>query len=133
MRTRKCKVARVHHAIFNEASSLFEFSRVHFFTVMIKVIIFRRKIIKAVCLFLWTGLMKFLGKGTTGKIIEETDEKMDRLLKTFKDNLQNKYNRYAFIFFFCEVLNLIVVVSQFFITDTFLQHQFLFYGPKVWL
>ena len=33
--------------------------------------------------------MKFLGKGTTGKIIEETDEKMDRLLKTFK--AQNIY------------------------------------------
>ena len=33
---------------------------------------------------LHAGLMKFLGKGTTGKIIEETDEKMDRLLKTFK-------------------------------------------------
>lgn len=76
--------------------------------------------------------MKFLGKGTTGKIIEESDEKMDRLLKTFKDNLQNKYNRYAFIFFSCEVLNLIVVVSQFFITDAFLQHQFIFYGPQVW-
>ena len=44
------------------------------------------------CLLL-AGLMKYLGKGTTGKIIEETDEKMDRLLKTFKDNLQNKYNR----------------------------------------
>ena len=76
--------------------------------------------------------MKFLGKGTTGKIIEETDEKMERLLKTFKDNLQNKYNRYAFIFFACEVLNFAVVISQIFITDTFLQNQFLFYGPKVW-
>lgn len=76
--------------------------------------------------------MKFLGKGTTGKIIEETDEKMDRLLKTFKDNLQNKYNRYAYIFFTCEVLNVTVVVSQIFITDAFLQNQFPFYGPKVW-
>ena len=65
--------------------------------------------------------MKFLGKGTTGKIIEETDEKMERLLKTFKDNLQNKYNRYAYIFFTCEVLNFTVVVSQIFITDAFLQ------------
>ena len=76
--------------------------------------------------------MKYLGKGTTGKIIEESDEKMERLLRTFKDHLQNKYNRYAGIFFVCEFLNLIIVVSQFFITDVFLEDQFLFYGPKVY-
>jgi len=78
------------------------------------------------------GLMKYLGKGTTGKIIEEEDEKMTRLLKTFKDHLQNKYNRYVAIFFMCEVLNLMIVISQFFITNVFLENQFLFYGPKVW-
>jgi hypothetical protein len=77
--------------------------------------------------------MKYLGKGTTGKIIEEPEDKMKRLLQTFKDNLQNKYNRYAFIFFACEILNVIVVASQFFITNSFLQNQFLFYGPKVFL
>ena len=77
--------------------------------------------------------MKFLGKGTTGKIIEDSAEKMERLLSTFKANLQNKYNRYAFIFFGCELLNLFIVVSQFFITDAFLQNQFLLYGPQVWL
>ncbi len=57
---------------------------------------------------------------------------MTRLIKTFKDNLQNKYNRYAFMFFSCEVMNLFVVVSQFFITNAFLQNQFLFYGPQVY-
>ena len=77
--------------------------------------------------------MKFLGKGTTGKIIEDSDEKMARLLETFKHNLQNKYNKYALIFFACEILNLAVVISQFFITDVFLQRQFLFYGPQVYL
>ena len=75
--------------------------------------------------------MKFLGKGTTGRIIEDGDEKRDKMLVVFRDNLQNKYNRYAAIFFACEVLNLIVVVSQFFITDVFLENQFLMYGPKV--
>ena len=82
--------------------------------------------------FFAIGLMKYLGKGTTGKIIEEEDEKMTRLLKTFKDHLQNKYNRYVAIFFMCEVLNLMIVISQFFITNVFLENQFLFYGPKVW-
>lgn len=75
--------------------------------------------------------MKFLGKGTTGRIIEDSDEKRDKLVILFKVNLKNKYNKYAFIFFSCELLNLVVATSQFFITDAFLQHQFLFYGPKV--
>ena len=76
--------------------------------------------------------MKFLGKGTTGKIIEDTDEKMERLLTTFRDNLQNKYNRYAAIFFTCEVLNVLIAVTQFFITNAFLQNQFITYAPEVW-
>ena len=34
--------------------------------------------------------------------------------KTLHDrhNLQNKYNRYAFIFFSCEVLNFVIVLGQ---------------------
>jgi hypothetical protein len=50
--------------------------------------------------------MKYLGKGTTGKIVEDSDAKLDNLLSTFRQNLQNKYNRYAFAFFGCELLNL---------------------------
>ena len=80
-----------------------------------------------------SGLMKFLGKGTTGRIIEDGDDKRDKMLRVFRDNLQNKYNRYAFIFFGCEVLNLIVVFSQIFITNKFLENQFLWYGPQVWM
>ena len=76
--------------------------------------------------------MKFLGKGTTGKIIEDTDDKLKSLMKTFKDNLQNKYNRYAFIFFSCELLNLAIVILQFILTDFFLKHQFWMYGPQVY-
>jgi len=78
------------------------------------------------------GLMKFLGKGTTGKIIEDTEEKMERLLTTFRDNLQNKYNRYAAIFFTCELLNVFIAVTQFAITNAFLQNQFVTYAPDVW-
>ena len=34
-------------------------------------------------------------------------------------------------FFSCEVLNVAIVVSQFFLTNLFLDHQFLWYGPAV--
>jgi hypothetical protein len=51
--------------------------------------------------------MKFLGKGTTGKIVEDSEEKLETLLRTFRANLQNKYNRYALAFFACELLNLV--------------------------
>ena len=82
-------------------------------------------------LMLEGGLMKYLGKGTTGRIIEDGDDKQRQLLKVFQDNLQNKYNRYAMVFFSCEVLNVLIVFSQFFITNAFLQNQFLLYGPQV--
>lgn len=75
--------------------------------------------------------MKFLAKGKTERIIEDKDEKLSVLLKTFRHNLQNKYNSYTFIFFLCELLNFIVVVTQFIATDVFLKHQFIFYGLKV--
>lgn len=87
---------------------------------------------RVIWLMLEGGLMKFLGKGTTGRIIEDGDDKRDKMLRVFRDNLQNKYNRYAFIFFACEVLNLIVVISQFLITNIFLEYQFTWYGPTVW-
>ena len=59
-----------------------------------------------------SGLMKFLARGRTERIIENTDEKLSTLLRTFKHNLHNKYNRYAFIFFLCEVLNVVIAVAQ---------------------
>ena len=61
---------------------------------------------------IYLGLMKFLAKGRTDRIIEDQDEKLNTLLRTFKHNLHNKYNRYAFIFFVCEILNLIIIVGK---------------------
>lgn len=60
---------------------------------------------------LWfcSGLMKYLGKDTTGKIVENSQEKLENLRKTFRENLHNKYNRYAFAFFGCEFLNLVTL------------------------
>ena len=36
------------------------------------------------------GLMKFFGKGTTSRNVEDTDEKRDFLVKFFNINIQNK-------------------------------------------
>ena len=38
--------------------------------------------------YYFLGLLKFLGKGTTGKIVEDSEEKLRNLLKTFRANLQ---------------------------------------------
>ena len=62
------------------------------------------------------GLMKFLAKGTTDRIIEGQDDKLESLLRTFRHNLQNKYNRYTFFFFLCEVLNFLIMAFQFYVT-----------------
>jgi len=58
------------------------------------------------------GLMKFLAKGRTDRIVEDAEEQLKRLLATFRHHLKNKYNSYALYFFFCEVLNFLVMVGQ---------------------
>ena len=60
--------------------------------------------------------MKFLAKGTTDRIIENQDDKLESLLRTFRHNLQNKYNRYTFFFFLCEVFNFLIMAFQFYVT-----------------
>ena len=105
-------------------------------------------------LMLEGGLMKYLGKGATGRIVEESEDRLNQLIQVkiqirvstkktqmtwrtwqlfqvFKDNLQNRYNRYAMAFFLCEVLNVLIVVGNFFLTNLFLDDQFLLYGPNV--
>ncbi|TRY77741.1 hypothetical protein TCAL_08525 [Tigriopus californicus] len=77
------------------------------------------------------GLMKFLAKGKTGRIVEDEEKQIANLLYTFRRNLQNKYNRYTLVFFLCEFLNLFIVTSLFFLTNSFLQGQFLTYGYQV--
>ncbi|XP_050707945.1 innexin inx2-like [Eriocheir sinensis] len=41
------------------------------------------------------------------------------------------HNIYAFQFFFCELLNFINIIGQFFLTDRFLDYSFMNYGPRV--
>merc|ERR1719427_1851345 len=73
------------------------------------------------------GLMKFFGKGTTTRFIEDQEEKKDTLVKFFSKNIYNKYNVYFFGFIGCEILNLFIVLIQFGITNTFLHYRFLGY------
>ena len=79
------------------------------------------------------GLMKFFGKGTTTRLIEEPDEKRDKLVQFFTDNIHNKYNIYYFGFICCEMLNTLIVIIAYFLTDRFLNYEFAFYGFKTWL
>jgi len=77
------------------------------------------------------GLMKFFGKGTTTRFVEDQEEKKDILVNFFSKNIHNKYNVYFFGFIGCEIMNLFIVLLQFVMTNTFLHYRFYGYGPKV--
>jgi len=78
------------------------------------------------------GLMKFFGKGTTTRFIEDQEEKRDKLVTFFIKNIHNKYNIYFCGFITCEFLNLFVVIIQFLLTHRFLHFRYLLYGFNVW-
>ena len=57
--------------------------------------------------------MKHLaGKECRSKVVEDVEEKCDTLVDTFTVHLRNKYNRYFFAFLGCEMLNIVMVVTQ---------------------
>jgi len=78
------------------------------------------------------GLMKFFGKGTTTRFIEDQEEKKDKLVQFFCKNIHNKYNIYFCGFIFCEVLNLLIVIFHFGLTHRFLHYRYIAYGFDVW-
>ena len=45
-------------------------------------------------------------------MIEDTEEKQAVLLKNYLEHVHNKFNKYAFCFFFCELLNICISISQ---------------------
>ena len=47
-----------------------------------------------------------------GRVIEDTEEKQAVLLKNYLEHVHNKFNKYAFCFFFCELLNICISISQ---------------------
>ena len=70
--------------------------------------------------------------GTTGRVVDDSDEKMGRMLRQFQEHVHNKFNRYAFGFFGCECMNLCIAVISIFATHRFLNYQFLAYGLLVY-
>jgi len=98
--------------------------------LMIQAIIFY--IPRCIWLSMEGGLMTFLVKGNQGRVIEDPQEKQKVLLKNYLEHVHNKFNKYAFCFFFCELLNILISISQVFVTNAFLNYQFLDYGYLVY-
>ena len=48
----------------------------------------------------------------SGRVIEDSEEKQAVLLKNYLEHVHNKFNKYAFCFFFCELLNICISISQ---------------------
>lgn len=83
-------------------------------------------------LILEGGLMAFLTKGTTDKIVQSPKEKLDVLVDAFSKYLLHSQNRiYAFKYFMCEQLNTVILLIIWTITNKFLKGQFLDYGIAV--
>jgi len=76
--------------------------------------------------------MAFLVTGCTDMVVENTSEKQTSLLRNYCEHIHNKFNKYAFCFFFCELLNITISVSQIFVTHAFLNYNFLDYGYNVY-
>ena len=76
--------------------------------------------------------MKYLTKDKKGKVVEDVADKCEELVNVFTEHLHNRYNRYCYGFFSCELLNLVIVICQFFLTDRFLGGHFLTYGSDVY-
>jgi len=98
--------------------------------LMVQAIVFY--IPRCIWLSMEGNLMTFLVKGTQGRVIEEANEKQNKLLDNYLEHVHNKFNKYAFCFFFCELLNILISVSQVFITNAFLNYQFMDYGYLVY-
>ena len=73
-----------------------------------------------VCTFIF--LDSASSKFFAGRVIEDSEEKQAILLKNYLEHVHNKFNKYAFCFFFCELLNICISISQVIhITNIFVQ------------
>ena len=79
------------------------------------------------------GLISLNRLTSFSRTIEDQEEKEKLLVKFFCKNVHNKYNIYFYGFIGCEVLNVVLVLAQFGLTNVFLHRRFLWYGPKVGL
>ena len=51
---------------------------------------------------------------------------------SLQEHVHNKFNMYAFVFFGCEVANLVIALFAIYLTHLFFNNQFLTYGTSVW-
>jgi len=86
------------------------------------------------CIWLSTegGMMAFLVTGCTDRVVENPSDKQSSLLRNYCEHVHNKFNKYAACFFFCELLNVTISVSQIFVTHAFLNYNFLDFGYNVY-
>ena len=57
-------------------------------------------------------MMSFLVNGCLDRVVENAAEKQETLMKNYCEYVHNKFNKYAFGFFFCELLNVVITISQ---------------------
>ncbi len=86
--------------------------------------------------YLWkmweAGKMKALVAHLNGPIIaEDTKNERKKLLVEFFINHMHNQNAYAARFFFCEFLNLVIVIGQIYLMNLFLSGFFIQYGFEV--
>jgi len=78
------------------------------------------------------GVQKYFSKDTAGKIIESRGEKRDNLVEYFLEHIHSRYGIYFYGFIFCEILNFVMVILMFVMTNHFLNYRFFNYGIRVW-
>ena len=85
------------------------------------------------------------------RVVENPSDKQSSLLRNYCEHVHNKFNKYAACFFFCELLNVTISVSQvslpgvriirtnlnniacqIFVTHAFLNYNFLDFGYNVY-
>ena len=65
-------------------------------------------------------------------MVDDPEDKMGRMLRHFQEHIHNKFNRHAFGFFACELMNLLIAIGAIFATHRFLDNQYLDYGLAVY-
>ena len=75
--------------------------------------------------------MEFLVKGHQERVVDDHQEKLVKLLHLFVEHVHNKFNKYAFYFFLCELFNIIITVVTILGTHVFLHYQYFNYGINI--
>ena len=68
-------------------------------------------------------MMSFLVTGCLDRVVENAAEKQETLMRNYCEYVHNKFNKYAFGFFFCELLNVVITISQVFKNIRYIHNQ----------